>query len=741
MSQALDHKAIEELHNPLIKGLACAALSPGLRSLLVFDASPATLQTMAGLLAQMVPTITGGAVVSPQSLESKPEQSIVPIQIGTVATEEELWGSLSLGQDITARTIVWKPGLLATGRGRETRIVVIPDLSRLSLAASRACVMLMGSQVAHLERHGQHDRWQPQLFWLAGCDRTRIGTLSTHLLDRFALRLSGDEGTQNSAQRLTQLRIWFEQFDRENVPADERGKIPLSLSEIKRYLQRIRLDHPNLLPEAQKRILNYLEATDDDDVSSIQLRSWFKQFDQMSRFDEKGEDSHFLSAKMVACLKAAQLARPKILPKALERVLDYVELTDGYSTRRDLALLRLAKAIAQLQDLAEVTTKVVDEAAAMIGLSLQQQLPEMPLPDTTESEPDIRDDILKSDRSPLNHNEFPVTREAPLPSVREEPVFKSDTEETLPSTSLPMGTPPENPYLEDRVEQEREAASLRLPPRRFKSTSMGGGAIIGVEPTTVPQDLALVSTLLEAAKYQKLRWDTLQQKQDQSAWARRWLEKRSANGHIPLILQSSDLRRYRRATVPEQMLTIVLDYTCLQDCKWQESLQPYWQWAYEERASVCLIQVGAANTRHELQAEKITADKVLMPRIRLNLGVGRGRATPLAHGLDLVLQTLRHVLQHGRGAIQQAVLVVLSDGRGNVPLEASQTGKVTPPVGRQGIEDALQVARQIAGLKDVKSVVLNPQPKHYKELPVTLAQALGAKIAEIPTLKVWEVEE
>jgi magnesium chelatase subunit D len=72
-----------------------------------------------------------------------------------------------------------------------------------------------------------------------------------------------------------------------------------------------------------------------------------------------------------------------------------------------------------------------------------------------------------------------------------------------------MGTPPENPYLEDVVEPEREAASLRLPPRRFKSASMGRGAIIGVEPATVPQDLALVSTLLEAAKYQKLRWEAL----------------------------------------------------------------------------------------------------------------------------------------------------------------------------------------------------------------------------------------
>jgi magnesium chelatase subunit D len=221
---------------------------------------------------------------------------------------------------------------------------------------------------------------------------------------------------------------------------------------------------------------------------------------------------------------------------------------------------------------------------------------------------------------------------------------------------------------------------------------------------------------------------------------RRWLEKRAANGHMPLILQSSDLRRYRRAAVPEQMLTLVLDYTSLKECQWQEALLPYLQWAYVERASVCLVQVGAVDAQDELRAEKREADNILVPRIRNRLEAGWGRATPLAHGLDLALQALRHGLQHGRSTVQKAVLVVISDGRGNVPLDASRAGKVTPPVGRQGIEDALEVARQIAALKDVEAVVLNPQPKHYADLPVELAQALGAKIAKIPTLKTWEVE-
>jgi Mg-chelatase subunit ChlD len=67
----------------------------------------------------------------------------------------------------------------------------------------------------------------------------------------------------------------------------------------------------------------------------------------------------------------------------------------------------------------------------------------------------------------------------------------------------------------------------------------------------------------------------------------------------------------------------------------------------------------------------------------------------LAHGLDLALKTLRHALQHGKNTVQKAVLVVVSDGRGNVPLEASHVGKIKLPVGKKGVEDALEVAEKL----------------------------------------------
>ncbi|WP_416668750.1 hypothetical protein [Egbenema bharatensis] len=448
-------------------------------------------------------------------------------------------------------------------------------------------------------------------------------------------------------------------------------------------------------------------------------------------------------------LQRARLLHPEVTLEAQKRVLDYFSLTDGYSVRRELALLRLAQANAQLTEAGQVTAQQVDRAAQMIGLeqikssldinsrkSEQPIQPEFsPNPDSSIRKTGAEDQVLIKERAP-----------API----QEPVYASDTTETLPSQPILMDGAIANPYPEDTTPVQREAASLRLPMRRFKNAVTGRGAIVGVEPATTPQDLAIVSTLLEATKYQQIR---------RSAW----LERHGSPGDLvesgseanlngeqfsceavsrSLILQPTDLRRYRRAVVPEQMLMLVMDYTCLRECQWQAALLPYLQWAYVERASLCLIQVGAARATQELQAEKIVAQNVLVPRISNGLEVSGGQATPLAHGLDLALQTLRHALQHGRSAVRQAVLVVVSDGRGNVPLKASQMNqKPEKPVNRQGIEDALQVAQQIAGLKQVKAVVLNPQPKYYADLPVKLAQALGAKIAAIPSLRDWEVDK
>src|SRR5262249_21754154 len=158
---------------------------------------------------------------------------------------------------------------------------------------------------------------------------------------------------------------------------------------------------------------------------------------------------------------------------------------------------------------------------------------------------------------------------------------------------------------------------------------------------------------------------------------------------------------------------------------WQEALLPYLRKAYIERASIGIIQVGASNASHELRAEFVSARSILVPRIEMALNCTAGRSTPLAHGFDIALNMLRLALQHGRSTIDFALFVVLSDGRGNIPLDMSRKGKITAPVNKEGVDDALRIAQSIRKLKDVQVIYLNPQPSRYQHLPLAFADALG----------------
>ncbi|NES23528.1 MAG: hypothetical protein F6K41_32570 [Symploca sp. SIO3E6] len=608
----------------LTSALACAAISPNLRTILMFDASPEIVQLAAKTMVQMLEVVTGDSIVS--------------VTLGTFEAEDDLWGSLGLGGESETEPFSWKPGLLTGGqKDSALRLVVIPDLTKLSLAAARACVVLMGADVAHLERHGQQDSWQPNCCWIAGCAEREVGMVSPHLLDRFALRLSG-KVTLN-VDRTTVILDWIDQ--------GELGK------------------------------------------------------------ETKPEP---LTREICDRLKKARLISPQITPEAIARILEYTN-SEVYSPRREIALARLALGYTRWEGAGEMTVGKVDAAAKMIGLKLatrQQQ---------TEDLPDVSPEpVISQPREPQTREEKPKLTKPEPPIVRE-PVYQSDEPEPQPTIQF---TVPTNPYPEDQAPVEREAASLRLPSRRFHFKAAARGAIIGVEKVANFQDLALVRTLLEAAKFQRIR-------------------QGSTTNSNRLRLSPTDLHSYRRVPVAEQMLMLILDHTCLQDCNWLEELLPYLSWAYVERASICLIQVGAVDARHELRAQKLMAQSILVPQITAGIEAGRGKATPLAHGLDLALQTLRHALQHGRSTIQQAVLVIISDGRGNVPLEASRLGKIVPPVGSKGVKDALQVAQLIRGLDGVKAVLLNPQPQQYGDLPLELAEAMGAAVVSIPLIEVGEV--
>ncbi len=642
-----------KIQSSLMKSLCCVALNPKLRSILLFDSSINSLQQVGGILLSLLKITTGC-------------ERVVPLKLGTFESEDDLWGQVGLGDELNKQAFRWQSGLLgATDNTNEMKLVIIPDLTKLSLAAMRGCVVLMGADVAHLERHGQQKSWQPNLCWLVGCSsqKEEIGKISPHLLDRFALRLNGQ--IKNNENRVTQIQ---KLLNGEEKP------------------QQLLFEEKEIEPE---------------------LQEWLKQI---------------------------RSSPPDMTPEALERILDYTSEAKVYH-RREITLARFSSTYAQLEAAKLVTVSHVEEVAQIMGLKLEEN------DIGTSSNPNQvhrKTETQSSDLETLILPELPERKDNNLsnnpPKI---PVYQPQVSKSFADIEI---APLENPYIEDIAPVEREIDSLKLPTRRFKSKTIPHGTIIGVEKTTKAQDLAIVRTLLEAAKFQKIS------------------QKNQGDNYQKLKILPSNLYRYRRAPVAEQMFMLLLDYTCLEYCQWQEQLFPYISWAYTQRASVGLIQVGIAPDSivvenqdsnvninpKELQAQKIFAQNILVPAIGMGLDLEKtkkGKATPLAHGLDLAWQTLRHALQHGRNTIQKALLVVITDGRGNVPLEASYLGKIKPPVGQKGVEDALEVARKISNLCNVETILLNPQSQQYPDLPLLLAKALGAKVVSIPPTENWATEE
>lgn len=621
----------------IINALYAAALVPGLRSILVFDAQPHELRRIGR---------TGEKILS--DFSGRPVRTLT---LGSGETDDDLWGSFMPQADGDKVPLCWRPGLLYGGGDEDViRVMLITNLARLSLMAARACVTLVGESVASLERYGQHHLWQPDILWIAGCPMAEVGQVSAHLLDRFALRLSG--------------RTIYDPTQR--------------VEKIMRLLD----------PEAA----------------------------------EESVEPFPLPPNVGETLRTAARFSPHLTDEAIERISSYISPTGFYSPRRDLALARLAVAIAQLDHKTDANKEHVKQAAQIIGLR--------PLAD--EAEEEQRDGEEAEEPEEQQRDDAPAG-ESPLETLRPEPTTTAPAEpqlvrefahevdappEAFPAATLPI--PAEAiPYPEDEVPVAHEDAPLRLTTRVTRSDEAGKGAVIGTERATSLHDLALVRTLLEAAKFQPVR------------------RKSSKSSGSKLLILPSDLYSYRRESVSEQMLVLLVDYTSLREAAWEDSLFPFLKEAYTERAMICLIKVGSADARHELRAERIEARSILVPEIAGAFNSAPGRATPLAHGLDLALHTLRRYLQHGRGGPYQATFVVLTDGRGNIPLEDSRRGAITPPVMRKGFDDALRTASQIRALAHVRVVVLNPQPLQHAELPLELAEALGAESQDIP-LRVWQ---
>jgi magnesium chelatase subunit D len=202
-------------HSPVsveesLRLLAAAALHSKLRSVLVFDAGPDRIQRVAEALEYLLT-----AALHP-----------LPVDRITVAPfhgEDDLWGTSNPIEEGIAGESQKRPslrqGLLYTpDENPFWRIVVLPDLASLSMAAARACVQLMATDIAHLERHGQQSSWQPRIFWLAACESQKIETVSRHLIQRFSIRFQIPKKLPQEGMSL--LRQFLEDPERQHLSAE-----------------------------------------------------------------------------------------------------------------------------------------------------------------------------------------------------------------------------------------------------------------------------------------------------------------------------------------------------------------------------------------------------------------------------------------------------------------------------------------------------------------------------------------
>ncbi|WP_250029283.1 hypothetical protein [Paractinoplanes maris] len=576
-----------------------------------------------------------------------PDGSHDIVTLGAADTDEDLWWRVS-PQNVTPMGFRPTPGPLIDAPGAPPKTIIVPDLARAGLAVTRAATVLIGSWVGVADRHGMHAEWAPGSRWLSACARSDLPRLSPHLLDRFPMR----------------------------VDARDLSRQPFD-------------------PKAVRKCL---ETAGDEPLMPV------------------------LPAPMPVRRWSSQRRPPTLSPEAIDLVTDLIGATTA-PHRRDLALARTARAIAAWEVADVVDEDHVRAAARLMGLPVgaaDDNAVPTPLP-TPQPASAVAEEVVipqssnatsasstatsataeaRSERPEVKPSTVPVAERKPTgagPSVR------------LAATALPPGRaaliePEKTLYPENDDTSIAEYASLRRPWQRVGSPSQRRGTIIGAEPTRQLADIAVVPTMLEAAKFQSVRHH--------------------------LTIRPSDLRRHRRQPLPDTALVLMIDHSCRRDWNFTAALSPYLRWAYTQRSAVSLIELGHRETEAELRAIRRRLGGTLDPGLDTALGRHPGRATPLAAGLDLAIQEMRLYLRNLPIRPEGSWLVVVSDGRGNIPLEASQRNLRPTAVNRAGIDDAVTVAADAARLPAVRVVILAPPSlAHYRDLPFALADAMGGIVA------------
>ncbi|MFD5081689.1 hypothetical protein ACFWOG_03495 [Kitasatospora sp. NPDC058406] len=391
-------------------------------------------------------------------------------------------------------------------------------------------------------------------------------------------------------------------------------------------------------------------------------------------------------------------------------------MPDSPGRRRDLALARTARALASGAE--SISPEHVREAARLFGLTQPQAEPlpaAAPAPGSLPVDP--AEPAAPAAATP------PLT----IDTIGDRSAVAASEPRPLDAEQVPLPGPATGSlYPEDDPSALAPFASLRSAHRRPFADRPTGGQRIGVRPARDLHDLALVPTLLEAAKFQTVR------RPPDRKGGRAGERHDAPAGRPALTVSAADLRQYRHARDSGRTLILVLDHSCRAGWDLGPALAPFLRWAYRYDAAVTVVEFGHRGASNEPAAERYRATSLLDPRIPASIGRTPGLASPLAHALDLAAQELRRSNRRFRGSHHEAVLVVVTDGRGNVPFNASLLGRVAARVGREGVTDALTAARAVRRIAAARTVLITPESGLYPELAFDLAESLGAELLLVP---------
>jgi len=673
--------ALAETVDRALTVLACVAAQPRATGVVFLDLDPELLPALGDWLAAH---LSQGESITRESRPMPPVRAL-----GSWLGEDDLWLRTLLSSD-GLRVL---PGLLVEESAAPPPVLLVPDLCRAGPAVVRAALAVLDTDAASAERHGHSMLWRPGAHWLAALRRSEASRLSPHLLDRFPVRV-------DAARLNGELWRLAHEWGVGTGVGARAGD-----SDIGRYVgTNSRADGDRSRGRGGGRDMFGSAAADG---SANGLRPAEDPYRTQAPPDGWSERAA-LGAVLPRLDRTEGGRLPVLAPEAARQVAALTARTPGL--RRSLTLARLARALAARAHAAVVGPRHVTDAAELLGIVAPRrhdleppELPEPPAvappaPAPVSSRTDGTDTVPTPDAVAA-----PITVAGSGPARSMDPVEAAGA----------VG-PAVSGYPEDDPDALPQLASLRPPGHRRTSARRLHGCPLGTVRARDVHDLALVASLVEAARFQTVR--------------------RRETDHAPgtLVVRPEDLRQYRRKAEPAQALVLVLDHSCHGDVDWAPALAPHLRWAYETNAAVSVVEFGHTGAASELCAERFRASSLLDPEVVEALQRRPGLASPLAHAFDLAAHEVRRFLRRGRGVVDETALVVVTDGRGNVPLDASLRGRVPTRVRREGLDDALRIAGTIRALGRVRAYVVAPETDQYPELPGELADALGARQEIVP---------